>query len=119
MKRHATLAIGMKEYHVDRVIARIESADLEETLREKNIEVFSDFRASKSLLRSLIESPNVVHLLTNQDQALYEIRLLNSRYEGMTLREFPFTGDVLLSVFSAGTIQLFRMAIRNFCSMIA
>ncbi len=94
-EQNATLAIGMKEYHVDRVIARIESADLEETLREKNIEVFSDFRASKSLLRSLIESPNVVHLLTNQDQALYEIRLLNSRYEGMTLREFPFTGDVL------------------------
>ena len=99
-EQNATLAIGMKEYHVDRVIARIESADLEETLREKNIEVFSDFRASKSLLRSLIESPNVVHLLTNQDQALYEIRLLNSRYEGMTLREYPFTGDVLfVSIF--------------------
>lgn len=92
---NATLAIGIKEEEVERVIARIESPDLEEALREENIEVFSDFRASKSLLRSLIESPKVVNILTNQDQALYEIRLLNNQFEGMTLREFPFTGDVI------------------------
>lgn len=92
---NATLAIGIKEEEVERVIARIESPDLEEVLREENIEVFSDFRASKSLLRSLIESPKVVNILTNQDQALYEIRLLNNQFEGMTLREFPFTGDVI------------------------
>lgn len=94
-KLNAALAAGIKEQHVGRVIARVESGDLEEALKEKNIEVFSDFRASKSLLRSLIESPKVVHLLTNQEQALHEIRMLNARYNGMTLREFPFTGDVI------------------------
>lgn len=92
---NATLAVGIKEEKVERVIARVESPDLDEALREEDIEVFSDFRASKSLLRSLIESPKVVNILTNQDQALYEVRLLNNQFEGMTLREFPFTGDVI------------------------
>lgn len=92
---NATLAVGIKDEKVERVIARVESPDLDEALREEDIEVFSDFRASKSLLRSFIESPKVVNILTNQDQALYEVRLLNNQFEGMTLREFPFTGDVI------------------------
>jgi CPA2 family monovalent cation:H+ antiporter-2 len=36
-----------------------------------------------------------MNLLTNQEQALYEIRLLNEEFEGMELRRFPFTGDII------------------------
>ncbi|MFE8700405.1 monovalent cation:proton antiporter family protein [Cytobacillus sp. FJAT-54145] len=92
---NATLAVAVKEKGVDRVIARIESPDLEEGLREQNVEVFSVFLSTKTLFRALIESPSVMNLFTNQDTALYEIRLLNEQFEGMTLRKFPFTGDVI------------------------
>lgn len=92
---NATLAIAVKEEGVERVIVRIESPDLEEGLREEGVEVYSVFNSSKALLRALIESPKVMSILTNQETALYEIRLLNDHFDGMTLRKFPFTGDVI------------------------
>lgn len=92
---NATLAIAVKEKGVERVIVRIESPDLEEGLREEGVEVYSVFNSSKALLRALIESPRVMSILTNQETALYEIRLLNDQFDGMTLRRFPFTGDVI------------------------
>ena len=92
---NATLAVTAKEYGVGRVIVRVESPDLHETLREQDIEVYSVFLSTKALLRALIESPSVMNILTNQETSLYEIRMLNSQFEGMTLRKFPFTGDVI------------------------
>lgn len=92
---NATLAIGVKEKGVERVIVRIESPDLEEGLKEEGVEVYSVFNSSKALLRALIESPRVMNILTNQETALYEIRLLNDQFDGMELRRFPFTGDVI------------------------
>lgn len=92
---NATLAIAVKEKGVERVLVRIESPDLEEGLREEGVEVYSVYNSSKALLRALIESPRVMNILTNQETALYEIRLLNDQFDGMTLRRFPFTGDVI------------------------
>ncbi|MBX9972001.1 monovalent cation:proton antiporter family protein [Cytobacillus firmus] len=92
---NATLSIAFKEKGVDRVICRMESPDMEEALREHDIELFSTILSSKALLRALIESPSVVNILTNQETALYEIRLKNEQFEGMMLRRFPFTGDVI------------------------
>ncbi|MCA0148937.1 monovalent cation:proton antiporter family protein [Rossellomorea vietnamensis] len=92
---NATLAVTAKEFRVGRVIVRVESPDLHESLREQDIEVYSVFLSTKALLRALIESPSVMSILTNQETSLYEIRMLNSQFEGMTLRKFPFTGDVI------------------------
>ncbi|MDF1507467.1 monovalent cation:proton antiporter family protein [Robertmurraya sp. DFI.2.37] len=92
---NATLAIAVKEKGIERVIVRIESPDLEEGLREKGVEVYSVFNSSKALLRALIESPRVMNILTNQETSLYEIRLLNDQFDGMTVRRFPFTGDII------------------------
>ncbi|MGD6855221.1 monovalent cation:proton antiporter family protein [Bacillus infantis] len=92
---NATLSIAFKERGVERVICRIESPDLEESLREQEVEVFSVLLSTKALLRALIESPSVMNILTNQETSLYEIKLLNSQFDGMTLRRFPFTGDVI------------------------
>ncbi|MBV6682976.1 monovalent cation:proton antiporter family protein [Rossellomorea sp. RS05] len=92
---NASLAVEAKAKGVDRVIVRAESADLHEDLREKEIEVYSVYLSTKALLRALIESPSVLNILTNQETSLYEIRMLNHQFEGMSLRQFPFTGDVI------------------------
>ncbi|NYE05487.1 CPA2 family monovalent cation:H+ antiporter-2 [Bacillus niacini] len=92
---NADLAIKAKEMGVSRVIARIEGPELEQSLREKDIEVFSSFMSTKTLLRALIETPSVINILTNQETSLYEIRMQNEQFDGMTLRRFPFTGDVI------------------------
>ncbi|TYR77779.1 sodium:proton antiporter [Rossellomorea vietnamensis] len=94
-EQNATLAIAAKEYGIERVIVRVESPDLEEMLRENEIEVFSVMLSTKALLKALIESPSVMNIFTNQETSLYEIKMMNIQFEGMTLREFPFTGDVI------------------------
>jgi monovalent cation:H+ antiporter-2, CPA2 family len=92
---NATLAVAIKDKGVNRVIVRIETPDLEEGLRNHDIEVFSVFLSTKTLMRALIESPSLMNLLTNRETSLYEIRMLNEHYEGLSLRRFPFTGDVI------------------------
>ncbi|MDR7000784.1 monovalent cation:proton antiporter family protein [Neobacillus niacini] len=92
---NAMLSVAVKEKGVPRVIARIESPDLEENLKEHNIEIFSVFKSTNALLRSLIESPRVINILTNQEMALYEIAMVNEKFDGISLRRFPFTGDII------------------------
>ncbi|XJZ28201.1 monovalent cation:proton antiporter family protein [Bacillota bacterium Lsc_1132] len=94
-EENATLAMAVKERGIQRVIARIESPDLEESLREHHIEVFSVFMSTKALLRALIESPKVINILTNQEASLYEISMQNAQFKGMSLRRFPFAGDII------------------------
>ncbi|MBS4212125.1 monovalent cation:proton antiporter family protein [Neobacillus rhizophilus] len=92
---NANLAMAAKEKGVQRVIARIESPELETRLREQGVEVFSSFTSTKALLRAMIESPTVINILTNQETGLYEIVMKNELFDGMSLRRFPFTGDVI------------------------
>lgn len=92
---NAKVAIAIKKRGIDRVIARAESSDIQEVLKENNVEVFSVLLAQQTLLRALIESPNVLNILTNQDTSLYEISMQNEEFEGLILRLFPFTGDVI------------------------
>ncbi|PFP29675.1 sodium:proton antiporter [Bacillus sp. AFS073361] len=94
-KVNAALSVVAKERGVSRVIARIESPDIEENLRGHNVEVFSTFMSTKVLLRALIESPTLINILTNQETGLYEIVMLNSQFDGMSIRRFPFTGDII------------------------
>ncbi|MDN3015058.1 monovalent cation:proton antiporter family protein [Paenibacillus sp. BSR1-1] len=94
-EQNAALSIAAKENGVPRVIARIESPEIEQSVREHNIEVFSAFLSTKALLRALIESPSVINILTNQETGLYEIKMMNEQFEGMSLRRFPFTGDII------------------------
>lgn len=92
---NATIAVSAKEKGIERVIARIESPDLAEKAQEQGIEVFSVLRSTESLLRAMIESPGVMSILTNKENSLHEIRMLNDHFDGMSIRRFPFTGDVI------------------------
>lgn len=94
-EKNAEIAKFAKLYGVDRVIARIETGDLAEELKSINIDIFSLLMSTNTLLRALIEAPSVMTILTNQEQALYQINMNNSKYDGTMLRNFPFTGDVI------------------------
>lgn len=93
---NSTLSIAAKEREVRRVIARIESPDLAKALTEQDVEVFSTLLATTALLKALIESPNIANIMTSEETALHEIQMMNPEYDQMTLREFPFTGDVII-----------------------
>lgn len=92
---NALIARAAKEQGVDRVIARIENPELELSLKQQEIEVLSMLMSTTTLLRALIESPGILNMLTSKESSLHEIRMLNDQFDGMTLRRFPFTGDVI------------------------
>ncbi|KLV26146.1 Na(+)/H(+) antiporter [Niallia circulans] len=92
---NAEMSLMIKRAGVDRVICRVENMEKEEVLRREDIEVFSMLTSTKALLTALIQSPNIFALLGNTETALHEITLRNKEFEGMSLRSFPFTGDVI------------------------
>lgn len=93
---NSELALYAKEYGVDRVITRVESPELDQKMRDNGIDVFSVYLSTKTLLKALITSPNVMEILTEKESALYQINMNNPLYHGILLRNFPFTGDVIM-----------------------
>lgn len=93
--RNADMAIYAKEMGVERVIVRIESPELAESLKAHNVEIFSMLLSTNTLLRALIEVPSILSILTNQETSLYQVNMYNYQYDGIMLRNFPFTGDVI------------------------
>ncbi|MEJ7155392.1 monovalent cation:proton antiporter family protein [Staphylococcus capitis] len=89
------VALMAKKYGVDRVICRLESSNEDAEIKAQGIEVFSNYLSNKILLKGLIETPNMLNLLSNVETSLYEIQMLNHHYENIQLRNFPFGGDII------------------------
>ncbi|CAC5893383.1 monovalent cation:proton antiporter family protein [Staphylococcus aureus] len=84
-----------KAHQVERVICRLESTTDDTELVDSGIEIFSSYLSNKILLKGLIETPNMLNLLSNVEASLYEIQMLNYKYENIQLRNFPFGGDII------------------------
>lgn len=84
-----------KAHQVERVICRLESTTDDTELVDSGIEIFSSYLSNKILLKGLIETPNMLNLLSNVETSLYEIQMLNHKYENIQLRNFPFGGDII------------------------
>ncbi|HDE7181652.1 TPA: monovalent cation:proton antiporter family protein [Staphylococcus aureus] len=84
-----------KAHQVERVICRLESTTDDTELVDSGIEIFSSYLSNKILLKGLIETPNMLNLLSNVETSLYEIQMLNYKYENVQLRNFPFGGDII------------------------
>ena len=74
------VALMAKAHGVKRVICRLESSSSDETL-QAGIEIFSSYMSNKILLKGLIETPNMLNLLSNVETSLYEIAMLNHQYD--------------------------------------
>ncbi|MCG5174093.1 monovalent cation:proton antiporter family protein [Staphylococcus aureus] len=84
-----------KAHQVERVICRLESTTDDTELVDSGIEIFSSYLSNKILLKGLIETPNMLNILSNVETSLYEIQMLNYKYENIQLRNFPFGGDII------------------------
>ncbi|CAC7326680.1 Na+/H+ antiporter-like protein [Staphylococcus aureus] len=84
-----------KAHQVERVICGLESTTDDTELVDSGIEIFSSYLSNKILLKGLIETPNMLNLLSNVETSLYEIQMLNYKYENIQLRNFPFGGDII------------------------
>ncbi|MEJ7173292.1 monovalent cation:proton antiporter family protein [Staphylococcus caprae] len=89
------VALMAKRHEVNRVICRLENSNEDAEIKAQGIEVFSNYLSNKILLKGLIETPNMLNLLSNVETSLYEIQMLNHQYENIQLRNFPFGGDII------------------------
>lgn len=89
------VALMAKKHGVKRVICRLESRSEDEALQSQGVEVFSSYMSNKILLKGLIETPNMLNILSNVETSLYEIAMLNHQYDQIQLRNFPFDGDII------------------------
>ena len=89
------LALLMKEQGVERVLARVEHPELAKKLSSQEIEIFSSLHAQNVLLRAAIESPSMIQLLMDRETSLYEIKMMNPKFERVLIRKFPFMGDCI------------------------
>ncbi|HHC5278868.1 TPA: cation:proton antiporter, partial [Staphylococcus aureus] len=64
-----------KAHQVERVICRLESTTDDTELVDSGIEIFSSYLSNKILLKGLIETPNMLNLLSNVETSLYEIQM--------------------------------------------
>jgi CPA2 family monovalent cation:H+ antiporter-2 len=93
---NAQIATWAKEQGTPRVIAFAESPSVVQQLKSIDVETISLALSAGAMLKALIESPNVVHMLTQRDIALHEIEMNNLAYHGVLLRQFPFLGDCII-----------------------
>ncbi|WP_257349124.1 monovalent cation:proton antiporter family protein [Pseudalkalibacillus decolorationis] len=90
-----------EEIGIERVITRMEIIELSDRLKEKNIEVFSSLLSAKTILKSMVETPDVAKLITGQENRLYQVNMQNPKFIGTQLRHFPFMGNSII-------IRIFR-----------
>lgn len=95
-ERNAEIARFAKEHNMDHVIARIESADVREELKDQDVKVFSSVLSARSMLRVLIESPDVADIFTTLENGMYQVDMNNQAYDDVRLRDFPFLGDTVI-----------------------
>lgn len=100
-KENYRLAKSAKIYGVPRVIARFEDPNIlderKDTLMDMGVEVYSTPDVQISMLRSLIQTPSTIELLTSTDSAVYEVELHNRKYADIQIRNLPFIDDITIA----------------------
>ncbi|UQS84136.1 cation:proton antiporter domain-containing protein [Bombilactobacillus thymidiniphilus] len=95
------LALAAKKYGVERVLVRLDNPDLEETsqmtqkLEQADIEYFNTFDVGVGVLRSAIESPRILPLITSVHSQIFEFEILNPNFAGTQISQLP--KDVTIS----------------------
>ncbi|MHA3065469.1 cation:proton antiporter domain-containing protein [Lacticaseibacillus saniviri] len=86
---------------VPRIIARFETKDVQSqqfaTLADEGVEIFNTLDANISLLRSLIESPSTMKILTDTKSGIFEITVRNRRFAGLEIKDLPFVDHITIS----------------------
>ena len=95
------LALAAKKYGVARVITRFENRDimndLDVKMKSAGIEYFNPIDVNISMLRSLIESPSTLQILTANEARIFEVVVRNRKFVRTQIKDLPFSDQVTIS----------------------
>ncbi|MFT8724829.1 MAG: cation:proton antiporter [Liquorilactobacillus nagelii] len=102
------LALAAKKYGVKRVITRFENRDIMSDLGKKmsaaEIEYFNSADVNVSVLRSLIETPSTLQILTANESRIFEVVVRNRLFARKQIKDLSFANQVTISrIFRNGT----------------
>lgn len=99
--KNARIAKIVKQAGVRRVIAGQNapgrSREKVKELTDLGIEIYNVFNVQISVLRSLIETPSILEMLTDTDAGLFETVVRNPRLVGQELHTLPFIDQITVS----------------------
>ena len=90
------IARKAKEKGIENIIVKAEDPKLYDKLNEEGFVPFSTLFSSQMLLKALVLSPSLIHLITQEEGNFAEVDMCNKEYDGLTLRRIPFLGDTLI-----------------------
>lgn len=95
------LSLAAKKYGVNRVIVRFENRnplnDMENELKKAGIEYFSYFDINVGMMRSMIDSPSMLQILTSSESRLYEVVVNDSIFVGVEVKDLPHIDKITIS----------------------
>lgn len=99
------------EAHVPRIIARFETKNVAnhqyDDLAAQGVEIYNTYEANISLLRSLIETPATLNILTDTVDGLFEITVNNRRFTGKEVKNLPLIDQItIVQIYHNGHIIL-------------
>ena len=100
-QKNTRLAQLAKKRGVSRVIASQQNPNVDheriDELVARGVEIFNAFNVETSVLRSMIESPSIIELLSDTEAGLFEVVVRNQRYAGQELHTLPFIDKITVS----------------------
>lgn len=100
-EKNYQLAKTAKKYGVRRVIVRFEDRNILDERRDEldqlGVELYNTPDVNISMLRSLIEAPSTMRLMTSTESSVYEVALRNSRYADIQVRNIPFIDKITIT----------------------
>lgn len=96
---------------VPRIIARFETKNVAnhqyDDLAAQGVEIYNTYEANISLLRSLIETPATMNILTDTVAGLFEITVNNRRFTGKEVKNLPLINQItIVQIYHDGHIIL-------------
>lgn len=89
------LARYARERSDRRVIVRLENPERRQAAEEEGLETFSTLDASRTVLRTLIESPGALQFIS-EDAPLHEVSVERLEYPSVLLRRLPLPRGLLI-----------------------
>ncbi|GGH80113.1 CPA2 family monovalent cation:H+ antiporter-2 [Pullulanibacillus pueri] len=94
--QNALIAECAQQRDVKGIVARVESPQKAEELKNRGIHVVSSFFSTMSMMKAMIESPNIASLFTTKEDGLHQIILINPRYSQTLVRDLDVLEDAII-----------------------
>lgn len=99
-KQNYTLTKYAINKNIKRIITRINTKTITQNqydeLKKNNVEIFNPVNANINLFRNIIETPNMLHMLNDIQDIIFEIKIQNHKFCGKEIKNLPFIDQITI-----------------------